>query len=165
VTGPRGSVLVQVVDLCPADAANPKCGTSGHLDLSPAAFAAIADPVDGFVAVAWEMVACPETGSVRFHFHRDTNPWWLAVQPRGHRYPIASLELWDGGRWVHLERQPYNYFTLDSRHRHDGPFRFRLTDVQGQVLEAGGIPLRPGSEVASREPPPPDAASRSAARP
>ncbi|KAF1801742.1 hypothetical protein V8B55DRAFT_1473620 [Mucor lusitanicus] len=45
-TGPKGSVTVKVVDTCPGCA-------SGDLDLSPAAFAKIADMDAGRVPVTW----------------------------------------------------------------------------------------------------------------
>ena len=45
-TGPKGSVTVKVVDTCPGCA-------NGDLDLSPAAFAKIADMAAGRVPVSW----------------------------------------------------------------------------------------------------------------
>ncbi|KAG1084906.1 hypothetical protein G6F42_021601 [Rhizopus arrhizus] len=45
-TGPKGSVTVKVVDTCPGCA-------NGDLDLSPAAFAKIADMDAGRVPVTW----------------------------------------------------------------------------------------------------------------
>ncbi|CAO3656124.1 unnamed protein product [Mucor fragilis] len=45
-TGSKGSVTVKVVDTCPGCA-------NGDLDLSPAAFAKIADMADGRVPVSW----------------------------------------------------------------------------------------------------------------
>ncbi len=52
VTGPLGSTLVKVVNLCPS------CIES-DLDLSYAAMATIADPVLGRVPIQWERVECP----------------------------------------------------------------------------------------------------------
>ncbi|KAG2203692.1 hypothetical protein INT46_001722 [Mucor plumbeus] len=45
-TGPKGSVTVKIVDTCPGCA-------NGDLDLSPAAFAKIADMAAGRVPVSW----------------------------------------------------------------------------------------------------------------
>ncbi|ORZ12073.1 RlpA-like double-psi beta-barrel-protein domain-containing protein-containing protein, partial [Lobosporangium transversale] len=50
VRGPKGTVEVQVVDMCPG------C-KSGSLDLSPGAFARIADIDAGRVPISWER--CP----------------------------------------------------------------------------------------------------------
>lgn len=49
VHGPKGQVLVTIVDMCPA------CGW-GSLDLSPAAFSKIADMAQGRVHITWDWV-------------------------------------------------------------------------------------------------------------
>ncbi|KAI8384341.1 RlpA-like double-psi beta-barrel-protein domain-containing protein-containing protein [Radiomyces spectabilis] len=46
VKGPKGSVTVKIVDTCPP------C-KKGDLDLSPAAFAKIADMSEGRVSISW----------------------------------------------------------------------------------------------------------------
>lgn len=51
VTGPRGSVKVRIVDLCPGCA-------HGDLDLSEQAFTAIAALSAGRVKITWHVVAC-----------------------------------------------------------------------------------------------------------
>jgi expansin len=52
VTGPRGSVVVKIVDKCPG------C-SSGDLDLSQTAFAKIAKMSEGRVKITWHFVTCP----------------------------------------------------------------------------------------------------------
>ncbi|KAI9592339.1 RlpA-like double-psi beta-barrel-protein domain-containing protein-containing protein [Syncephalis fuscata] len=52
VTGPLGSVVVKIVDKCES------CN-SGHIDLSPAAFAKVAKKKDGKLAAKWSFVDCP----------------------------------------------------------------------------------------------------------
>jgi len=51
VTGPKGTVKVRIVDLCPG------CG-HGDLDLSEQAFTAIAALSAGRVKITWHVVAC-----------------------------------------------------------------------------------------------------------
>ncbi|KAI8084067.1 RlpA-like double-psi beta-barrel-protein domain-containing protein-containing protein [Gilbertella persicaria] len=46
IKGPNGSVTVKIVDTCPGCA-------SGDIDMSPAAFAKIADLADGRVPISW----------------------------------------------------------------------------------------------------------------
>jgi expansin len=52
VTGPRGSVVVKILDKCPG------C-SSGDLDLSQTAFAKIAKMSEGRVKITWHFVTCP----------------------------------------------------------------------------------------------------------
>ncbi|KAL7749425.1 hypothetical protein RI367_005296 [Sorochytrium milnesiophthora] len=51
VCGPNGCVTVKIVDRCPP------C-IQGSLDLSPAAFASIADPTLGRIHINWNFVDC-----------------------------------------------------------------------------------------------------------
>ena len=51
VTGPKGTVKVRIVDLCPGCA-------MGGLDLSSQAFAAIAALSAGRVKITWHFVPC-----------------------------------------------------------------------------------------------------------
>jgi len=134
VTGPRGSVVVRVVDSCPG------CG-SGDLDLSREAFALIAPIAAGRVAISWHEVACDVRGPLRYRFKDGSNPDWTALQVRNHRYPIASLaaRVADGS-WRDLPRLDYNYF-VDVRGLGDGPYTLRVSDQRGHVLEDDGIAL------------------------
>lgn len=52
VTGPKGTVIVRILDKCPG------CD-SGDLDLSTTAFTKIADKQDGRVDITWHFVECP----------------------------------------------------------------------------------------------------------
>ena len=52
VTGPKGTVVVRILDLCPG------C-SSGDLDLSETAFTKIANKDDGRVKITWSFVVCP----------------------------------------------------------------------------------------------------------
>jgi expansin (peptidoglycan-binding protein) len=128
VKGPLGTVRVRIVDVCPG------CTTAGHLDLSRQAFAKIARPIDGRVAVSWRYVSCDVTGPIRYRFKEGSNPWWTALQVRNHAVSIQKLEWWKNGQWVALPRQSYNYF-VQSSGMGSGPLRVRVTASNGQVLE------------------------------
>lgn len=52
VKGPKGSVTIKIVDLCPG------C-KNGDLDLSETAFEKVADLSDGRVDITWHFSACP----------------------------------------------------------------------------------------------------------
>jgi expansin len=152
VAGPRGAVTVRIVDLCPG------CG-EGHLDLSAEAFAQIADPAAGRVAITWRPVPCAVDGPVRYRWKEGTNPWWAAIQVRDHRHAIVSLDARPaGGAWRTLPREPYNYFVAADG-LGDGAIDVRITDSEGESVE-DAIALGDAVEVAGAaqlpgcEPPP-----------
>jgi expansin (peptidoglycan-binding protein) len=134
VTGPKGSVTVRIVDLCP------EC-VAGHLDLSREAFAGIADLPLGRVSITWQVVSPALSGPIAYHFKDGSNQWWTAVQVRNHRNPIAKLEYQLGnGQWVAVPRTSYNYFVQTNPGMGPGPYSFRVTDSYGNVLTDSGIP-------------------------
>jgi len=133
VTGPKGTVMVRIVDLCP------EC-LAGHLDLSQQAFAAIADLPQGVVPITWQVVSPPLAGPIAYHFKDGSNQWWTAVQIRNSRNPIARLEyLAAPNHWVSVPRTSYNYFVQTNPGMGLGPYTFRVTDAYGNVLTDSGI--------------------------
>lgn len=134
IDGPDGKATVRIVDRCP------EC-PQGHIDLHPDAFAMLADPQLGVVPISWRYVSCPTPGNITYHFKEGSNPWWTAVQIRGHRNAIASFEYKDAmGDWKGVQRVDYNFF-VDESGMGPGPFSFRVTDVLGNTLEDSGVPF------------------------
>ena len=133
LTGPAGSVQVRIVDRCP------ECPV-GDIDLSPEAFAAIAALEQGRVAIEWRYVPCSVSGPIEYQFKDGSNQWWTAVQIRNHRHAIARFEVEIDGAWVEVPRESYNYFVLETG-MGPGPYKFRVTDVEGGVVEDEGVPL------------------------
>jgi expansin (peptidoglycan-binding protein) len=148
VTGPLGSVVVRITDYCPASSV---C-TAGHLDLSSAAFAAIANPIDGIAPISWETVACDDAGAIQFFFETSSNSYYGDLQLRNHRYGVGAVAVRVGTGWVDLPRQLDDHFVLGSPDVPTPfvpPFDFRVTDVHGDVVEADGIPFTTGVELDS----------------
>jgi expansin (peptidoglycan-binding protein) len=139
VNGPKGSVVVRIVDRCP------EC-LKGHIDLSKEAFAKIADLALGVVQVTWQVVPCQVSGPIIYHFKDGSNQWWTAIQVRNHRYAIKSLEAQVGGSFQPLPREMYNYFVASSG-LGPGPYTLRVTDVLGHVLVDSNIPFKVNQEV------------------
>lgn len=139
VRGPLGAVDVRIVDLCP------EC-VAGDLDLSPEAFSRIARLEDGRVPISWRIVPCEADGPITWRFKDGSNPWWVAVQVRDHRQPVARVQADLGEGWLDLERSQWNHF-LAPDGLGDGPFRLRALDVHGGVLEDAGVPLLDDGEV------------------
>ncbi|MBK8011364.1 MAG: hypothetical protein IPK13_08440 [Deltaproteobacteria bacterium] len=141
VEGPKGAVVVKVVDRCPG------C-SSGDLDLSKDAFRSIARIADGRVSISWSEVPCPVVGGVVYHFKDGSNASWAALQLRNHRYRVASLAAKSAGRWIPLERKSYNYFVAQHGFGRE-PLALKATDSNGSVLEASGMVLDAGKSVES----------------
>jgi expansin (peptidoglycan-binding protein) len=133
VTGPKGSLTVRIVDLCP------EC-LAGHLDLSREAFVQIADLYLGVVPITWQVVSPDIAGPISYHFKDGSNQWWTAVQIRNHRNPIAQLEYLNADdQWINVPRTSYNYFVQTNPGMGTGPYSFRVTDSYGNVLIDSGI--------------------------
>lgn len=128
VTGPKGKVTVRVVDLCPDCEAD-------HIDLSAQAFAKIADPSLGRVAITYRAVACSVTGPMSYRVKEGSSEYWTAIQIRNHRLPIAKLEYMKDGAFRDMPRESYNYF-VDSGGVGKQPsgITLRITAVDGQVV-------------------------------
>jgi len=140
VTGPKGTVTVRIVDLCPG------C-KSGDLDLSEQAFTMIADKAAGRVKISWVAVACGVSGPLGLHFKEGSNAYWMAVQVLNSRLPIKNIELQQGSNWVGLAGQSYNYYVADSPDPGPGPYTFRITASDGQQVVESGIPFKVGQTV------------------
>jgi len=141
VTGPNGSIVVRVVDLCP------EC-KAGHLDLSREAFAMLADPQVGGISITWQLISPALSGPIAYHFKDGSNQWWTAVQVRNHRNPIAKLEYLNGnGQWIEVPRTSYNYFVQTNPGMGIGPYTFRVTDWYGNTLTDSSIPFSENGTV------------------
>ena len=127
IQGPKGTLRVRIVDSCP------DCTTPGHLDLSPSAFAKLADPAAGRVQVKWRFVTCPVSGALRYRFKEGSSQWWTGLQVRNHHKPIRKLEWLSLGTWVEVPRQDYNYFVQPTG-LGLGLLPLRVTAWDGEVV-------------------------------
>lgn len=143
VTGPKGVVVVRIVDLCPG------CLAAGlDLDLSQQAFEAIADLDKGRVGVTWRVVSPEVSGPLGYHFADGSSRWWTGIQIRNHRNPVARLEYRDAdGHWVSVPRKSWNYFVQTEPGMGPGPYELRVTDAYGNQVVDTGIVLTPGGTV------------------
>lgn len=141
IDGPDGQITVHIVDSCP------EC-PQGDIDLGEAAFPMIAAKELGRVPITWRYVSCATTGPIVYHFKEGSNEWWTAVQIRGHKNPIAGLSFMDEmGQWQAVARVDYNYFVAEGG-MGPGPYAFRVTDTQGNVLEDSNVPFVEAGDVA-----------------
>lgn len=139
VHGPDGSVRVEVIDQCPG------CG-AGHIDLSEAAFSAIAPLNAGLVNVTYQPLVNPSLpGPISLLVKQGSSQYWLALLAMNTGNPLASVQVRSesGGGWYSLVRASYNYWVAQSG-AGTGPFTVRLTDIQGHVVTVQGVALSPG---------------------
>jgi len=138
VTGPDGSVTVEVVDQCP------EC-QAGHIDLSEQAFARIAPLNAGLVPVSYHTVADPPLpASLSMLVKTGSSAYYLALLPINNGNPLASVAVSQGsGDWQELTRTTYGYW-LASSGAGPGPFTVRLTDSLGHQATVDGITISPG---------------------
>jgi expansin len=139
VTGPDGSVTVQVIDQCP------ECAT-GHIDLSEPAFAELAPLSAGLVNVQYQyLVNPPLPGPVTMEVKQGSSQYWLALLADDTGNPLASVQVETAsGGWIKLARANYNYWIASSG-AGSGPFAVRLTDTAGHTVTVRDIALDPGA--------------------
>jgi expansin (peptidoglycan-binding protein) len=138
VNGPDGSVRVEVIDQCPP------CG-AGHIDLSEAAFSAIAPLNPGLISVTYQyLVNPPLPGPVSLRVKETSSQYWLALLVMNTGNPLASVQLENQptGSWYDLAQANYNYWVASSG-AGTGPFTVRITDSAGHVVTVSGITLSP----------------------
>jgi expansin len=139
VTGPDGSVTVQVIDQCP------ECAT-GHIDLSEPAFAQLSPLGAGLINVHYQYLADPALpGPVTMEVKSGSSQYWLALLADNTGNPLASVQVETGsGGWISLARANYNYWIAQSG-AGPGPFTVRLTDTQGNQVTLHDVALDPGA--------------------
>jgi expansin (peptidoglycan-binding protein) len=130
------SVTVRITNECPLPCA------PGQLDLSPQAFAKLADPTRGQIPVTWTLLSPDISDTIAIRYKTGSSQYWCGIQAIGHRNPLARLEVRTGGGWTSLARTEYNYFLSEQGSGCGGAIR--ITDIYGEQLTLDGIALRPG---------------------
>ena len=135
VTGPTGTLKVLVADELPE-------GKKGDIDFNEIAFPHVANVEDGRVPVSWTIVPFPTDEPIQYWIKKDSTSYWMQLQVRNQRYPIAKVEmLQPNGTFAELNKENYNFYTIYMPG--EGPYVFRVTDINGQVL-TDTIEMKPG---------------------
>ena len=114
VHGPDGSVRVEVIDQCPG------CG-AGHIDLSEAAFSAIAPLNAGLVDVTYQPLVNPSLpGPISLLVKQGSSQYWLALLAMNTGNPLASVQVQSesGGGWYNLVQGQLQLLGRAVRRRH-----------------------------------------------
>ncbi|MDQ1043503.1 expansin EXLX1 family cellulose-binding protein [Streptomyces sp. V4I2] len=129
------SITVRITNECPGDCA------PGQIDLSAEAFAELADPTLGRIAITWKLVSPGSSGTMSVRYKTGSSRYWCGIQAIGHRNPVARLEVRAGSGWRQLSRTDYNYFISEDGTGCGGAIR--ITDIFGERLTVDGIAIRP----------------------
>jgi expansin (peptidoglycan-binding protein) len=150
-------VTVTVVDQCPI-ATNNKCKT-GHLDLSRAAFQQIGSENEGYLGtsnggmygqISWKYVPCENDGNVHFRLKEPSNQNWNQLLVENHKYQLTKVEVRVNGTWVNATRQAYNFWEPPNGTFGSPPYRVRVTDINGTILE-DTVELSSGDQEAENQ--------------
>ncbi|KAI5475079.1 hypothetical protein MNV49_001955 [Pseudohyphozyma bogoriensis] len=113
VTGPVGSIDVQVTNECP------ECA-EGSLDLSDDAYETITGTSPGRTSITWDWISCVDagltTGDVEIAWKSGSSAYWAAIQPRGGAVGISAVSIKESSAssYTSLARQNYNYWLAES---------------------------------------------------
>ena len=129
------TVTVRVTNECPAP-----CRVH-QLDLSPQAFAQLADPSTGQISITWQLVSPEISGGIAVRYKTGSSQYWCGIQVINHRNPVAVLEVRVGGAWRDLARTGYNYFLSPAGSGCGGAIR--VTDIYGEQFMLPGFPVQP----------------------
>jgi hypothetical protein len=127
------SITVKITNECPLPCA------PGQIDLSPQAFAKLADPRLGEVPITWKLLSPSMSDTISIRYKVGSSQWWCGIQVINHRNPVARLEVHTSSGWSQLPRQSFNYFI--SAHGAGCGDTIRITDIYGQQLTISGIAL------------------------
>jgi expansin (peptidoglycan-binding protein) len=146
VQGPRGQVRAEVVDLCPGCAAN-------MINLSRAAFDAVADPGPGAARVRFWPLADPALPGPLILRAGQTRTGLPTLQVRRHGNALATVAVAVPGplgpAWHRLTLDGNGIWVAGGRLR-PGPVTVRITDTRGHQVLIRGITLRPGQVIRTR---------------
>lgn len=134
-TASGASITVRITNECPLPCA------PGQLDLSEQAFAKLADPKVGRIAVTWSLLSPRTSDTLSLRYKTGSSAHWCGIQVIDHRNPVAGLEVRTGKGWRRLPRTDYNYF-LSADGGGCGS-AMRITDIYGEQLTVDGIALLP----------------------
>ncbi|MFJ6080076.1 expansin EXLX1 family cellulose-binding protein [Streptomyces sp. NPDC092369] len=128
------SVTVLINNECP------ECAP-GQIDLSRQAFGKLAALSKGRISITWSLLSPATSDTLSVRYKTGSSQYWCAVQPIGHRNPVARLEVRAGGSWRELARTDYNYFLSENGSGCGGALR--ITDIYGERLTVGALAVRP----------------------
>jgi hypothetical protein len=135
ITGPRGTVQAEIVDICPGCA-------DDQLDLSTAAFARIQPLAKGTAPVSYQLASDPALpGPLAVRIQPGSTTGSLAIQVLNHGNPLSLVQV----NGHDLTPRPDGYWIAAPGDAGSGPFQVNVTDALGNTAVLTGITFRPGA--------------------
>ncbi len=124
---------------------------AGDIDVSPAVWEAIHQG-ENPRRQTWRFARCPEAGNLQYEFQTLASQYWSSLWVRNPRVPLTKLEVKSSNHasFVTMERGTDGTFT-DAGGFGPGPFTFRLTAMDGQVITDELPGFEPGQLVESTQ--------------
>jgi expansin (peptidoglycan-binding protein) len=121
------------------------------LDVSPSVYAAINEG-EWPRTMTWQLVKCPDTGTLAFEFKADSSQWWTSLWVRNQRVPIEKVEVQSQKHpsFFQLSRATDGSLTCSDGFG-TGSFTLRLTAVDGQVITDTFPGFTPGGILVSTQ--------------
>lgn len=141
-TGMGKSIVARVVTYGVSQA-------DGDIDVSPAVFDALHQ--NEFPrSQSWRFARCPEAGNLQYEFQTEAHQYWSSLWVRNPRVPLTKLEVKSANHpdFITMARAGDGSLT-DASGFGEGPFTFRLTALDGQVLTDELPGFKPGELVKS----------------
>jgi expansin (peptidoglycan-binding protein) len=133
ITGPRGTVQAEIVDVCPGCSA-------GQLDLSTAAFARIQPLAAGTAQVSYQVTRDPALpGPLAVRIQPGSSTGSMAIQVLNHGNPLTRVQV-NG----HALTPRGDGYWVRPGGAGGGPFQVNVTDDEGDNAVLTGITFRPG---------------------
>jgi hypothetical protein len=104
----------------------------------------------GYNCGSWRLAKCPDTRTLRYHFQTGANVWWTSLWVRNPRVPVTKVEVKSDNHasFIELDRGGDGTLT-DAGGFGEGSFTFRVTGIDGQVIEDQLAGFEPGQIVTS----------------
>jgi expansin len=104
------------------------------LDVSPSVFQAL-NSNEYPRSMTWQWAKCPDTGTLRYEFQTEANPWWTSFWVRNQRVPITKVEVksTNHASFFTLRREMDGTLNDDGGFG-EGAFTLRLTSTDGQTI-------------------------------
>lgn len=123
----------------------------GDIDVSPSAYDFL--NTDEYPrTMQWQFTKCPLVGPLFYEFQTGANVWWTSLWVRNPRVPVTKVEVKSANHADYFELRRETDGTLnDDGGFGEGAFTFRITGMDGQVIEDTLSSFEAGELVASSE--------------